>query len=593
MCAVCILPRIFLATMSFPFRTRADELGTLAGAAFLAGYDWSDLMGHTAYYGFGASVFLAPLFWIIKDPLVQYKIMIGIWGVLQGLVGVVAWKIGRDYFYIKDQKTLALLSIIGSYMVVTRNTALFNETPMILLTWLICWCLLALNRNNYTRKRKYLYTICLIALLSYSLTLHTRAIVYWIAAIILEIVYFLVTKRTLYSVKIAAIFATAGFLISKCIISSMQNHIWLSSSRNYVTNTKIGTGGLKLLLEPENWQAWVNIILGQINTLSLVTGTLIIIAFVWIIKEFFSILKNKLMVEDEKIPYLCIMGFAAMCTLGTIFGQSISEWLGYVSNAMKNGFANTAYDLKAVTYIRYVGPYIGVLVWSILVLMLKKQKEIFKVKNNVIAVTLIVQVYWLACILPYIYPNTFTNEAYLPFGLINNFDNETRCRTYLAGTVVIVLFLLIFWVILKFKNRKILLSIFMAFYIYQYVYDGYYNDIFLMRDSYSEINETYNALKILNEEELLSKEIGILDVKNSSHSVSYVYQFCFPDAKIITLNSIDDRMQDYNIVITNGEEEAKAYTEIGYYSILVDNVNSSYILTKDEEVKNILETNFY
>lgn len=591
MCMVCILPRIFLACMSLPFRTRADELGTLAGAAFLAGYDWSDLMGHTAYYGFGASVFLTPLFWIIKDPVIRYKIMIGIWAVLQGLVGLVAWKIGRDYFYIKDQKILALLSIIGSYMVVTRNTAIFNETPMILLTWLICWCLLALNQNNGMSKKKYLYTICLMVLLSYSLTLHTRAIVYWIAAIILEILYFLVVKRTLYSIKIAVIFATVGFLITKYTISFMQTHIWMSNSRSYVTNTKIGTGGLTLLFEPENWQAWINIILGQINTLSLVTGTVIIIAFVWIIKEFFSILKNKLTVENEKVPYLCIIGFAAMCTLGTIFGQSISEWLGYVSNAMKNGFANTAYELKAVTYIRYVGPYIGILVWSILVLMLKKREEIFKIRNNVIVMTLIVQVYWLACILPYIYPNIFTNEAYLPFGLINNFDNETRCRVYLMGTVVMVTFLLIFWIMVKFKNCKILLSIFMIFYIYQYLYDGYYNDIYLMRDSYLETNKTYNALKVLNEGGKLSEEIAILDVKNSSHSVSYVYQFCFPDVRIITLNTPENRMQDYDIIITNGEEAAKAYIEVGYYSILADNINSSYILTKSEEIKSKLEIN--
>ena len=145
--------------------------------------------------------------------------MVGIWGILQGAVGCMAWHLGEKYFEIKDRKVLMCLSVIASYMVVTRNTAIFNETPLILVTWLLCWCLLALNKYNANKKKKVMFSVLLSVLLVYSLTLHTRALIFWIAIIIIEVFYFIVTKRTLFSVKVAAVLAAAGYIAARAVIS--------------------------------------------------------------------------------------------------------------------------------------------------------------------------------------------------------------------------------------------------------------------------------------------------------------------------------------------------------------------------------------
>ncbi len=39
----------------------ADEFGTIAGASYFAGLNWSDVVSHVSYYGFGYSMFMAPV----------------------------------------------------------------------------------------------------------------------------------------------------------------------------------------------------------------------------------------------------------------------------------------------------------------------------------------------------------------------------------------------------------------------------------------------------------------------------------------------------------------------------------------------------
>ena len=591
MCLICFLPRIIFAFQSLPFRTRADELGTLAGAAYLAGFDWSDLIGETAYYGFGATILFVPLFYIFSDPLLIYKIMVGIWGILQGAVGCMSWHLGEKYFEIKDRKVLMCLSVIASYMVVTRNTAIFNETPLILVTWLLCWCLLALNKYNANKKKKVMFSVLLSVLLVYSLTLHTRALIFWIAIIIIEVFYFIVTKRTLFSVKVAAVLAAAGYIAARAVISFMQNTVWIGESREALGNSQIGVSGTALLLEPDSWQAWANIVLGQFNTFSLVTGTVIIVAFVWVIKAFIDMFKEKFCVSEDKLPYLCMIGFSCICIAGTIFGQSISEWLGYVTEAMREGMYNDAYGLKAVTYIRYAGPYIGAAVWTVFIILLKRTEDISKIKFVSIAVAVLLQAYWIICILPYVYGNSVTNEAYLPFGLINNMEDPTRLRTYLAGSVVLFVLLIIFWLCVRYKRWKILVGVYILFLIYQYCYDGYYQDVLNMKASFREVDGTYEALSALESADVLPDTIEVLDVKNISHSTAYVYQFCFYDKKIVPLHEDElDGVDNESILVTNGIETAEMYLDgQEYYAILTDEEEGTYILTDNLQIKRTLQ----
>lgn len=581
MCLICLIPRIILAFFALPFRTRADEMGSLAGAAYVAGLDWSDITSNMSYYGFGATVIFAPLFHFFKNPLVIYKIMIAIWGMLQASIGCIAWRLGKTYFKIQNKRILLLLSLVASYSVVTKNTAVFNETPMVLVAWLIVWILMYLNKNHENKKKRCLATIGLSFLMAYSLTLHTRAIIFFAAVILVGAAYMLVTKKSLFSIPTLGICGVTGYVLAKYVVTYMQDMIWMNETRSYVTNTAIGFGGLSRLGHVESWQAWFNIVLGQLNTLSLITGTIIIVAVIWFFWKIIIIIKNKLTAKEEDFPFLCVAGFALVCILGTIVGQSISEWLEYAVVAMKSGMNNNAYGLKGFTYIRYVGPYIGVLVWVILILTVKRFNEIKKIKGSIIATIVLLNTYWLVCVLPYIYHNPVTNEAYLPFGLINNIEDETRLRVYLSGTIVIAVFLILFWVLFSLKKYQLFLSIFSAFLIYQFCYGAYYNDIYLMRKSFNEVEMTYNTI---NEIDFLPDRIYVDDCKNSSHMVEFVYQFCFFDKKVIPIDNSEVNLGTNDLLITNGCNNLNEYVNNGYSVFIVDEENESALVTENDEI---------
>lgn len=584
MVLVCFLPRIVLSLQAVPFRTRSDEFGSLAVTAYLAGLDWDSLSAKIPYYGFGATMLFVPLFSIISNPVIIYKIMIGFWGIIQGTIGCIAWHIGGKYFAINDEKTLLCMSSIASYAVVTRHTAIFNETPLIFITWLIVWVLLSLIENIDNKRKKVVNSIVLCILFCYSLTIHTRAIMFLGGIIIVGIFFYIIKRRVLYSLPICCTVGFAGYFCVKKIVECVQNNVWLLEQRERVANVSISISGIELLLNVENWQAWLNIVLGQINTFSLVTGTLIIVAFVWLCKNIIDIFTKRKEMTREKILCLHLISFSIVCICGTILGQSISEWLIYAAEAMKQGMNSQAYGVKGFTYIRYAGPYIGVLVWTMLILCVKECEEIEKIKSQSIIITLFCNIYWLICIVPYIYQNSVTNEAFLPFACINNFGFPTRFRTYLIGTLVIFIMMIILWMLVRKKNKKVLLLVYSIYFIYQFCYNSYFQDIYLMRDSFSEIEITYNVVCELDEKGLISEVIRVDDAKNTSHQTNYVYQFCFYNKKVISVQENDEVKAKKDIIITNTEESFLKYLSEGYKGICVDELEESYIITMDEEI---------
>lgn len=590
MLAICVIPRIILSSQALPFRTRADEVGTLAGTAYLAGFDWSDLVGETAYYGFGAMILFTPLFYIFSNPILIYKLMIGVWGILQAMVGCIAWKLGRKYFRIEQEQNLMFLSIIASYTVVTRNTALFNETPIIVVMWLLIWCLLELLNCEFDYHKKRMITVIFTLILIYSLTLHTRTLIFWLSAAVIQIVYLVTKKRTLFSMRIFLILGIPGYLCVKKLVDILQDIIWLADKKTGLPNTQIAVNGIELIFFPESWQAWLNIIIGQLNTFSLVTGTVVLVGCVWICREYLRVIKNRFRIDAKKVSYFYVLSFAACCFLGTILGQSISEWLGYAVEGMKNGMDNQAYGLKVFTYIRYAGPYLGVIIWGILSYIIKYREDIMNIKTATIVTCFVTHIYWIVCILPYIYHNQVTNEAYLPFGFINNLEDSTRLRTYLAGTIVIIFSVIFFWNMISRKKTKYFLGFYMCFLIYQYCYDGYYQDIMQMKQSFSEVENTYAALQILDRKNELPANILICDSKNSSHQTSYVYQFCFFDKKIITLSDINDKKMSYDkgIIVVNSVEMADLLKQRGYEVYTINSDTEEYLATNTEDIEKIL-----
>lgn len=585
---IATLPRIVLAVLGMPLKTRADEFGTIAGASILGGFDWSYLLSQTAYYGFGLTIWFGPLFRVIQDPILIYKVMLIVLGILQGAVSIIAYNILKNYLRITDEKKLCLISIISSYCVVTRNVVVFNETALIFISWITAWILLALDKYNENKKKRLVLTLLLLFVLGYSLLLHTRAITFWIALILVVLGYFIFFRKSLIDLKIGVPFALICFTASKIIIKLVQNNLWSADGPATVANTSVQLE-LSALFKPSTWHAWLNIVLGQINTLTMVTGGLLLIgivisillAYSLIIKKEFNILNRQL---------LLLFSFFGACIGITIIGQSVSEWLPRLVDIMNKGFNSSNYGVKVLTYVRYAGPYLAPFIFAALIFILfeDKKKNLTIIKRTGI-ILIVIQIYWFVCILPYAYNNSVINETFLPFALWNNYDKETRFLTFVPGSIILIIVFILIYVLIKKKKKEVLLSVLSIFFIYQFIYNGVVQDIKTEKINWEETGKTSVVLQELSDD--LPEIIYVEDTKNSDHQTYYDYQYMLFNKTI--LNEEPSEETEEAVYVTNSKYSVFELVHKGYKVHIVDEENDEYILIKGERLQDLFQKNGY
>ena len=152
----------------------------------LIGLDWSGVMESYRYYGFGLTVFFAPLLRMIEDPVILYRIMVAVMAVVQALTAPVCFYIMKRFFRDAEESFVCLASVACSYFVTLRAVYIYNESMFILLNWIVVLLLLCLNENVDRKKEKRILTVFLILALIYSMTIHSRAVTSWIAVAVLD-----------------------------------------------------------------------------------------------------------------------------------------------------------------------------------------------------------------------------------------------------------------------------------------------------------------------------------------------------------------------------------------------------------------------
>ncbi len=82
-----------------------DETGTMANAAFLAGMDWSVFIDKTGgyYYKYGQALFWYPIFALVKDSFLIYKLIMAENAVFLSLEGVCVYQILRKHLKVESE----------------------------------------------------------------------------------------------------------------------------------------------------------------------------------------------------------------------------------------------------------------------------------------------------------------------------------------------------------------------------------------------------------------------------------------------------------------------------------------------------------
>ena len=557
---ISFIPKLIVALFYVPYSSY-DEGPTIACAAYLAGYNWSDIMSQSAYYGFGYYALFAPLFLITDNPYYIY-IAIAIFNAfVQSLYGLIAFHILSYFFKMKDYMYICLAATICSYFTNTARIRSYNETPLILLHWLITWNLCCLIKNRQNNKKKLIYTLSISLLIAYSLLIHTRAILLPIILIVVIILYMLLYKEMLLSLK-AIPFLILSIMSSRFLIKTVQKLVWLKDSSENLANASINIGSAFRhlnIFDLITWKALFYTIIGQLATLNLFSSGLFIMSIV-IILIYFNILKSKngnFLLNEKNRYYVVLCVLFILCCFGTVVAQSL-KWMYSLYPSLQQisetGITGKESAFKAFSYIRYMGAYAGPFVMCALSMILEGNIKYKKKYNiSIILTGLIIQIIWMQCVYPLIANNGEAFEAYAPFSFRKPFVALSSDK-YFCSVIWICNAYFIFMLSITKKNKKLYLSYVLVILIFQFIFMGITNDREYGIARAASSSEAYNFIQKLEANGLAEKDIYADNFDNQR------LQFYLNRYKIHTNPPLDD---DY-ILFYEGKIENINNTE--YYN---------------------------
>lgn len=591
------LPKAILCFFVYPVCVFSDEVATIAGGAFFAGLDWSEVISHAGYYGSGMTAWMAPLFRMTDNPVIIYRGILIFCTLLQAITAVVAYSLLTEMFKVDSPKWASVIGVICSYLVFSRTTVVFNEHGLLLVTWGIAWILARLHGTVCSRKKKEkaLYTALLMLVCSYAMTLHMRASTYWIALAVTVLLYAWIYKRCLVSVPTVLAVGGMGYVLSGCFVDFIKSKIWLLEAGEAIRNGQVSLGGgWRALLNPHNWKAWLNIIVGQVHTLSVVTGGLCILFLIvfacvlWerLVKRGKYVLGEENRTEEYAVLLILFFGAAAAMT---ILAQSLS-WLGGSMEAVDIGYGNNVYGTKAYGYLRYFGVYCGPLFLVGLVYLYQKREWILKYFNAAFVVLILVEIYWQRFIVPYIVPSEQIGAAeyYCPFSLNDLSEGITWESVFPASVILFVLFIAA-WISLKHNKTWIPIVLSGAVLVHVYFFIGIVLERNWANEYYDIYGNVYEIIKGAEKEGELPRMIYAENAwEITNHEYFYEYQMLLNRYQIIPDRPPEDCEEA--IAFTNGvyeEEGYREWTKAGYEYAVVNEYIVMFV--KGEELQKAFE----
>lgn len=342
--------------------TGADEIGTIASAAYFAGYDWSGVISDTLYYSFGYSMLLAPVFAIFKNPETIHHMLLFINNILIASCGVITYKIQIRFFKIKNKTTAVLISSITMLYVPLyfNGNILLNECMLQFMIWATLYLILLLNEND-TRK-KNIYTILLSLSLFYSLLVHTRSIVMIGTVIITILGILIVCKKNIINPYLFYPTAIAGYFLSKFFVKGIQSKLWLTNDNINLKNSTESVffslfSNIKLLFTFEGFKVYLLEMIGQVYTMITLTYGLFIISCIVTTIFLFHLFKKRKIIEHNNYytsGIICVLfGFIGLFTTSMLSSLNALE---LVWQTWGNGQAN-----KFFLYSRYWSIYMPII----------------------------------------------------------------------------------------------------------------------------------------------------------------------------------------------------------------------------------------
>ena len=261
-----------------------DEFGTISGAAFAAGYDWSALVSRIPYYGFGYSVLMTPLFLSGLSPSAIYIGMLFYNTVCLALSGVICYRILTKVFESTNTSLNVLIALAAGLFApnLFESNFVMNESMLVLLNWIVLYLLLIMYKRTENGEKNIIHSIILSFVLCYGLLVHTRMFFVWGAVAVFIVLYLIIKKKLIVNLPAFAASLAAFYLISRALISSVQAALWGGSdeaARNTVESLGWNFSLLTKVLTYDGMTTALKNFTGQLYSVFTFTGGFAYILF--------------------------------------------------------------------------------------------------------------------------------------------------------------------------------------------------------------------------------------------------------------------------------------------------------------------------
>ncbi len=245
----------------------ADEMGPVSVAAFWSGYDWSDVMSHGAYYSYGYSFILYPLFLLFKTPELFIKSVVVVNSVFSGLMVLFSWLIAKE---IKPEAKASFRVIVAVFCgAFASNVARSSSAWVEVFLALLCWILFYSFVKIYIKGSFAFYLLgAVVSVLLY--VSHQRMVVVFAVfqVFALFVSMFDIKKTVKYLISTVI---TAGLLVGHFFL---KNDIKASVWRNSLSSETNDYGSVLVRFFGENY-TYTLIVIGAVLLFLILTAIVV------------------------------------------------------------------------------------------------------------------------------------------------------------------------------------------------------------------------------------------------------------------------------------------------------------------------------
>lgn len=389
-------------------------------------------------------------------------------------------------------------------------------------------------------------------LLLYMLTVHSRAVTYMIALVLVCILEWLIFHKKLLS-KFFWFSLIVGFSVCQFLLKLYQKWVWQSGSvRNASVGGAVSSAFSKLTIDFNMVKSCLMVILGQFFTAFSLSGGIFLIAFVIFIFFVYRCIKFRDTLQNEEHQLLVLGALYSLMIMISICGQSIT-WGVRVYQGIVSGESDYIYAYKAFTYMRYMGSYVPVFVMVALIICWNYWNIWKKIYLWVPVIYAGLLLFWIHTILPYVKDTKSNMEFFIS---IVSLPSEMENSVDVWYKMFLLLFLMVFiWMF--FHNKKVfvikLLALGVLFTTYERM-EIFNNKILLSEEAIlGRADSGYEVLQQLHDK-VLSDDIDICVVETQNktdHQIWYIYQFLNYDLHIIPGSKDEISLTD--IIFSNGK----------------------------------------